>query len=346
MLCFVAFNKLIYGGLCYLHSNQFIVTFNNTKNSMKKNFISLVLMIITFSLNAQIWCTPNSVWHFNTSNVTFNSTYTKHTYLYDTLVGVTTFNKIRSQTVGEGVMGSINQSGFFYTSVQGNVILFNSSNISVPNAVDTLMYFGPVGAKWRCQPNGGTSCEHSNIEITETGTLNVQGQNLNWRKINYINYYMYGSASGTGTVTGTDTIFERIGFKHVAFQFSGYCSEFTDVNASSFRCFSDNQLNLNASTVTCDYITGIDEKTKQNIDFKLWPNPGSDIVQLEFYSSNNLEKVIEINIVNMLGEVVRIITIDNHQPNRQITTVNVGDLSRGVYFMNINNSNNKKFIKQ
>jgi len=311
-----------------------------------KKIYSFLLVLLTCSMYAQIWCTPNSIWYFDTSSPAFNTTYTQHTYLYDTLVGSTPFNKIKSQRVGEGVSGYINQSGFFYTSVLGNVVFFNSSNPSIPNAVDTLIYFGPVGSKWRCQPNGN-SCQYSYIEITEAGNSIVQGQNLNWRKINYKNYYYFGTINQY-SVTGTDTIFERIGYKHLAFQFLGHCGDMTDLSTSSFRCFFDNQLSIHATTVACDYTTGTNEINLESGNVIIYPNPGSDLLHISFsekFTDNNssYRETIELKIVNTLGEIV---LSDSVLENKKIISINIGDLPPGVYFIRINNKLLRKMIKQ
>ncbi len=306
---------------------------------MKIVLLSLIISL-TITLNAQQWCSAGSVWHFNTSNPTFNTTYTKHTYLYDTIVNSKTFNKIASETHGNGVMGPINNYGNFYTSLQNNIVFFNSSNYGqTPLATDTLICFGPVGSKWRVQPNGGTSCEQSYIEIIETGNSLVQGLNLNWYKINYKNYYMFGTPNQY-LQTGIDTIFDRIGYKHLAFQFLGHCADATDVGTSSLNCFSDNLISIKTVTTNCDLTSGLEEfGLNEENEFSIYPNPANEI--LNVFSNDSITNPYILTISNRLGEVVS----SNAVENTKQFTLKTNNLRSGIYFITIT-QNNKQFSRK
>lgn len=292
-----------------------------------------MLVVLSSNLKAQLWCTPNSVWHFDTSNPTFYTTYTKHTYLYDTIISSTNFNKIKAETHGSGVGGPINNYGYFYTSLQGNVVFFNSTNTTI-SATDTLIYFGNIGSKWRVQPNGGTSCSQSFIQITDSGRATIQSEILKWRKVSYTNYYFYGTVNQM-TQNGIDTIFERIGYKHLAFQFLGHCADATDHATSSFRCFQDNQINLNATNYPCTAITSINEFDSNLNNISLFPNPTSSILNIN--DEHNQFQKATIEIKNYLGQIVLSIPFSNQ--------INISFLSNGIYFLTIKDGYNTKTIK-
>lgn len=301
--------------------------------TMKKNLFMLLIIFITITVKAQLWCTPNSVWHYDTSNPLWNTTYTKQTYIYDTLVLGTTFNKIKSETHGMGSSGAINNYGYYYTSLQNKVVFFNSTNSNI-EANDTLMYFGPIGAKWRCSKNGGTSCAQSYIEIVDTGASVIQGQILKWRKINYTNYNLYGTANQT-VQTGIDTIFERIGYKHLGFQLIGYCSDVPDVTAGYFRCFQDNQININATNKVCDFTTGLFENTDRLNSISIYPNPTNSIINIIDEKKQFQNSSIEIK--NYMGQVI--------YSNSFNSQIDISSLSSGMYFLTIQDKENKRTVK-
>lgn len=310
---------------------------------MKKYFFVLFILFIAITVKAQLWCTPNSVWHYDTSNPLWNTTYTKQTYLYDTLVLGTTFNKIKSETHGTGSSGAIDNYGYYYTSLQNKVVFFNSTNSNIV-ANDTLMYFGPIGAKWYCWKNGGISCAQSYIEIVDTGVSVIQGHLLKWRKVNYTNYYLYGTTNQTVN-TGTDTIFERIGYKHLGFQLLGYCSDVPDVAAGYFRCFQDNQIYINATNKVCDFTTGLFENKDYLNSISIYPNPTSGNVNLKIDNLKTGE--VKVIVCDVMGKEVY----------EALLPINKGfsnfyaNLSFGTYLVKIinlqtNEAVNKKLIIQ
>lgn len=303
------------------------------KIAIKKYLVVFVVVCITITVKAQLWCTPNSVWHYDTSNPTWNTTYTKQTYLYDTIVLGVTFNKIKSETHGYGMSGPINNYSYLYTSLQNDVVFFNSTNSNIA-AIDTLMYFGPIGAKWRCWKSGGVSCNQSFIEIVDTGTTVIQSQALKWRKINYTNYYLYGTANQT-VITGVDTLFERIGYKHLAFQFLGYCSDVVDVSESEFRCFQDGQINVNATSKVCDYVTGLQENLSEKKSILIYPNPSNNILNLKF-SNEDYNNLINIEIIDNLG---RKFLLD------KTVSLNISKLNSGFYGIKFYFKNKEIIVK-
>ena len=78
-----------------------------------------------------------------------------------------------------------------------------------------------------------------------------------------------------------------------------------------------------------------------NLEFKLYPNPFSDILHLEF-SGNTTPSRIEM--INITGSVVRI--FENITSNT--ITLQCGDLPSGIYFINVScncgNQITQKFV--
>lgn len=293
---------------------------------MKKLFL-LFCFISLFQTQAQNWCTPNSTWYYSLPQP--GDGYAKYTYLYDTLVGTQMCNKIKTEFNGHGMGGFvINSSSYIYTYSQNGVVFKNNGMLNTP-IYDTLYCFnGTIGTKWRCQLTGiggGSSCANSYIEITDVGTIVIQGQTLNWRKIFYKNYYFYGQVQ-QWIESGTDTIFERIGTRHqMEFINGNYCADATDIAPMPFRCFSDYQINLNSSGVTCDYVTGIkNNRTNSEVTFN---NPASDFVIVKSGFSKMIQNV---EVYDQLGKKVKYILY----PDKEFS-IDIQDLSPGIYMLQI-----------
>lgn len=296
---------------------------------MKKFCFILVFIYVTLNTNAQSWCTAGSTWHYAISGMA--SGYSKYTYLYDTLVGTVTCNKIRVENHGVNWSGPFNSYNYIYTSYQNGVVLKNNGTLSSPQ-YDTLYYFtGPIGAKWRCQANsfGGpsASCAQSYIEITGMGSTIIQGQTINWRKILYKNYYFYGQPS-QWMESGTDTIFERIGTRHnMEFVSGSYCAEVTDVSPMPFRCFSDNQISIQSSTVACDYTTGIPE-VKKPVRTLTFLQPSNEMLIGKFAGDN-----YDLKLIDALGKTVYL-----HHFDENNFFINVSGMPQGIYYLEVTTS--------
>jgi blue copper oxidase len=92
--------------------------------------------------------------------------------------------------------------------------------------------------------------------------------------------------------------------------------------------------------VDTSHTTGILDS--QNQSFSLFPNPVSEVLTLQF--QNDIPKG-EINLLNIMGEIV----LKQKVNNTSKTTLNVVELSKGVYFIQFKAENtllNQKFIKQ
>ncbi len=291
---------------------------------MKKLYI-LLFTVIIFQVRAQSWCTPGSTWYYSTMYP--GSGYTKYTYLYDTLVGANLCNKIKHELHGVGMAGSFDFSDYIYTYEQNGIVFKNNGTLSAPQ-YDTLYNFtGALGAKWRSNPSGGQACAQSYIEITGSGLMVIQGQTLNYKTIYYENY-SYNAPLMSLPQTGVDTLFERIGTRHQMEFITGYnCTDVTDVGPVSFRCFSDNQISLQSSTVACDYVTNI-KKTNTETYIAI-NNPVVDFIYVNIKNSINKDAK-HILLIDQLGNKV----YDRFQTENEFS-INAQNLSNGIYILQI-----------
>lgn len=296
----------------------------------KKIYLILFIISIFYQLRSQNWCTTGSTWHYALPQP--GDGYVKYSYLYDTIVGTQNCNKIKVEANGHGMGGFvINSTNYIYTYSQSGIVFKNNGTLNSP-VYDTLYYFnGPIGAKWRCQLTeigGGPSCTNSYIEITDIGSTVIQGQSLNWRKIFYKNYYFYGQVQ-QWIESGTDTIFERIGTRHqMEFISGGHCADATDITPLTFRCFSDYQINLQMSAVTCDFTTGF-EKIKLIEKYLEVNNPAADFIHVKINngSDNNSKRIV---LIDQFGNKV----IDIHQSGNEIN-LNAKNIANGLYILQV-----------
>lgn len=305
---------------------------------MKKLYFFL-FTISFFQIQAQNWCTPGSTWHYSSGSGSVG--YTKYMYLYDTLVGTNLCNKISYESHGSCCGGfTFDYFDYIYTFEQNGIVFKNNGTLNSP-LYDTLYNFtGTVGTKWRSNPSNGPSCAHSYIEITGSGSMVIQGQTLNWRKIFYKNYYMYPSG---WIESGTDTIFERIGTRHqMEFITGSNCADGTDIGPGSFRCFSDNQINLQMSSVACDFTTGVDKivNTSEGLEVN---NPAIDFIHIKIksYKDKNSKRIV---LIDQLGNKV----YDQLHSENEFN-VSTQNLSAGLYILKVyvdNNLLNKKLLIQ
>ncbi|MBQ7490268.1 MAG: T9SS type A sorting domain-containing protein [Bacteroidales bacterium] len=92
-------------------------------------------------------------------------------------------------------------------------------------------------------------------------------------------------------------------------------------------------------TLTVEFAEGV-SVAEYGFDFNIWPNPASDILNVELHNSGDTR----VMIINMLGEVVG--TWDIASSNGAI---NISELTSGVYFVRISSQKGiatKKFVKE
>ena len=92
-------------------------------------------------------------------------------------------------------------------------------------------------------------------------------------------------------------------------------------------------------TLTVEFAEGV-SVAEYGFDFNIWPNPASDILNVELHNSGDTR----VMIINMLGEVVG--TWDIASSNGTLT---ISELTSGVYFVRISSQKGiatKKFVKE
>jgi len=81
--------------------------------------------------------------------------------------------------------------------------------------------------------------------------------------------------------------------------------------------------------------TGVGEVTASSI--QVYPNPAKDEITISY---NGYAMISEVTITTTEGNVVRTLKL-----NGPSTTINISDLSAGVYFIQFNTESGNKFTK-
>jgi hypothetical protein len=108
-------------------------------------------------------------------------------------------------------------------------------------------------------------------------------------------------------------------------------------NMSTINCIGDGNYTIIANNANCsdtlsNFISCIVSKLDEKVEnlMKIYPNPASSIVNIEF-NDNNLK---EISLFDVSGKLINKISSNNN-----IYTLHTNDLSKGFYTLMVQNEN-------
>ena len=90
-------------------------------------------------------------------------------------------------------------------------------------------------------------------------------------------------------------------------------------------------------------MAGIQQRANNSTQIYVYPNPAKDILNVELKMQNGLQNT-SLQITDMLGNTVKQVSISGNQ-----FSINVADLSEGVYFIQVKSADKiytNKFIKE
>lgn len=306
-----------------------------------KQFLLLSLLAVSLSNQAQVWCTPNSSWHFPDYSM-FDSGYKRMNYLYDTTIAGQTCNKIREFRIGKTFpAGYYNYTRYFYTHVSNQMVYLLDLTVNPPG-FDTLYDFNAVpGDKWRMAPVSHTKCAASYVTVSDTGHVTIQGQYL---KSFTLTPTLAPPVLNFSGLMGA--VYERIGAVDMyPYLFGNVCPISTDANRGGpLRCFSDQQITGYTRNYTgqCEYMyVGMDEPAMDRSGIRLYPNPAKDHLLLEMNAEAKAGSGYAIH--NILGKQVQA-----RNTLAPLQSIDISTLPAGIYFLQLNNGQaiTLKFIKE
>ncbi len=118
-------------------------------------------------------------------------------------------------------------------------------------------------------------------------------------------------------------------------RFTGILKSISGVNGEVWGTNASNRI-YNNNCFSSGSRKSAKEETKELVSstINVYPNPTTDIVHLAI---NNLaDNKVEANFINLLGQVVYSVSLKN--PNQGIKNINVSELNKGIYILNIKTS--------
>lgn len=322
-------------------------------------FIIALPVFIISSACAQSWCPAGAEWYFTAYRFyTPVKGYYKLSFKGNTIVDGQTYQMIESNFTGYNPMTGAGihttNQGYYLTREQNNVVYMG---------LDTLYNFNAnVGDKWlRVRPGHGFSgipsqCATSRRTVTvlDTGHSIINSVNLKWLKLSY-EFQAVETLTNTAS-TSTTIAYQKIGDIFGRFDPS-YCEAITQVTVithnenpfGGFRCYKDDNFSTFQSptySLACDYtVTDIFENVFDKNNFIIAPNPSQSFINI--YHPALKGKNINVKLFNLIGEMV---DIQNYIQTTEQVNVDLNNLDKGVYFLNLELDNKtilqEKIIKE
>lgn len=290
--------------------------------------------------------TGNGVtWDF-TGKVFSNGNYFSDVYVNPTsLPGSSTFTNA-------GATVAFSDSSDFYKASATKLEYLGGMNASgevqdfTSNPPDLMHYPFSYGSSYTDVGSGTmTAPGMPPFNLTGTITVSADGQgtlilpsnpNYVYNNVLKVHSYVYLLIQGTGslsTTTGTQTI------DMYDFYISGQKFPIFEVQYHRFQVPSFGINDFNVSTYHTNSITlGISNNITNNT-LSLFPNPVSD----KLYISGLKNQTYDIHIYNIVGEENKHLFIDNS--NNSNLSIDVSDLSNGIYFIQISNNSTSQILK-
>lgn len=220
----------------------------------------------------------------------------------------------------------------------GNMNKERNSHASVLLDNGKVLVYGGVGTVFETElfdPNTNT--------FTLTGNLNQLRAHSDGIKLANGNVFTYGngtffSPGNTGCIeiynpsTGVWTAPVMATTGHQLYQ---------------LEVVNDKLLIIGGSTTTkCYYVdgltVGVSEEVNSEVNFELYPNPVSNVLNIKLTSAE--QNATRIEVVNVLGKIISINKLE-----KSLTSIDVSSIDNGVYIVNVYKNNErvstKKIIK-
>lgn len=281
---------------------------------MKKGILLwAVLPWLCPTLHAQVWCPPGAEWHFEHWGQFGNQLGRVHVqYATDTMVQGVSAKRLSSTASGYDFL--IGQPYVF--DLPNIITKSNQAQVSRWNGTDWVLLFDldvPIGGQWTLS---GENFIDRAVTVLSTGTVFIQGEPLAFSTVSFTP--PFGSLA-------TDSIIERIGFKHLFLEPSRTVA--LDGDVLGLRCYSDEDIFYsNTGALACDFILGSTDPADA-IDFHMYPNPVKDQLHLAIPGMHGKGTV---TVLNAQGAVVV-----ERDFSVAFSTVDVAGLVPGVYFVRV-----------
>jgi hypothetical protein len=296
-------------------------------NQVKSIFLLVLVLSGSQFLKAQEWAPVGAKWTYTLSFATSGDIDTLLIRsISDTIIQGKQCKILRKTT---GVCDDRGIKEYMYSD-SGKVYFFDDSRLRF----QMLFNINAVtNDSWIWYPNDLPYQDSIVVKVDSVSTMSINSIIL---KVVFVKY----TFSSSWQPTGNGKIIENLGDTYYMFPWVfGACDM---MFGGPLRCYEDSIIGHYETGVvpTCNYKNvGINEETKTNNEFKIYPNP--------FINSFTLEKLNEgfsnndyFEIVNLLGE-----RIFYSGFSKMILTTDLYDKPDGIYFMRIHTNGSNSYYK-
>jgi hypothetical protein len=296
---------------------------------MKPLLLSLLLSF-SFLVQAQNWCPPGAVWHYDVAALVAGG-YSTFTYEKDTLLDGEACKKIMVSGRYYPVDPTNNQDPLF-TFQRNDTVYYHYAGSFRPvffwgaQLGDTIQYFN----------NEIFNCDSIvQLLVDSVGTTVINNDTLRfYRTINV----------GGDTANTTNPIYphqilaiERLGAVN-AFPIPFYLC-YTDGNDYNLRCYSDSTFALYQTNpaIDCDYLYNSISQLEQSNNITLYPNPATNQLNISIEG----QTIAQYQILDYTGKMVL-----SNQSNNSDLSIDVSELVQGVYLIRLELKNGQYAVRK
>lgn len=301
-----------------------------------KLFLSVSLLFILTSANAQVWIDSNAIWNYEIHDYFSNQGSLKYSYNEDTTIQGQLCQKIeveRTEWYFDGTNWTTNGPQNFpskYTYVSGDTVFYWFNN-----KFFTLYNFGSnIGDQWMVADtiyNASASCvDTSYVEVIDTGSIVINSTSFRTITLEPV---------GDSPYALEGVFVEKFGFMPDSiplrlFPHPVSCTSQTTFlqRFLKFRCYEDDSFpSYNPSGEECVHVPSTASfETNNQEKINIYPNPSSNSINVE-YTQNDGSIFI---IYDLSGQMIKKWVL-----NSGINQFNIEQFEPGVYFGAIQSEN-------
>lgn len=297
-----------------------------------KKLTTLLIVLLSITLQAQVWIDNGATWHYDWSGVL--PAFDKIEYVGDTVIQDKTCQTLQ---VSSYMFSPVEQgANLLSTTITRRYTYSNADTVFylVNDNFHILYNFGAqVSDSWELGVDTNDfSCGRSFVTVTSTGSTEINGQMHDYIAV----------ATEPGSSVGFDgKIYKRFGvIGDYLFPTSRNCDpdmivEFAMYN---FNCFQDDSFQLyNTTNKDCGYLlsVGIPKLDKADGIVSVYPNPASDVLMVNVLKQNYILKNVEIR--DMQGRLLK--SFDQQR-------IDISTLPHGLYLLHLEFENGRRLVEK
>ena len=268
---------------------------------MKKYIIIILCVLLMNTIKAQEWPPDEAKWHYSYNNF-WVSGYIEIQTVSDTLINDYSFKKLEKIRYTYDGMTEEYDTVFigaeFIRSDEDKVYIFRNGQ-----SYTLYDFSAEVGDTWQIPMTYEISEFDTvgTVVVTARGDTVVDSQTLRYIVVEpteFSDWSLYG------------TVIEKVG------SVSGYLlpeqnTDWADIfEGGPFRCYVDNDINLEQGTYPCTYITSVAENPMVYNELQVYPNPAKEMVTFKLPEAKQFSTLL---ITDIYGKTIEQLKLGDNQ---------------------------------